>query len=165
MPSSHLVALAAAGIGVLALAAPAAAEAREQHCVVEVVGQEADGELVLSSPECYRSFDRAAAAAGAPELADDALTPQAVAASSVIGVHYDGANFTGSSLTVYGTNCGGGYTNLTTTWRNRISSSLNGCPIVRFFDGANLTGASETQFASGNLFYLNNRADSIQYTS
>ena len=87
------------------------------------------------------------------------------AASGTLGVHYDGSNFTGSSITVSGTSCSGGYTNLSTDWRNRISSTVNGCPVVRFFDGVNLSGISETRLTSGNLIALNNRSDSIQYSS
>ena len=163
MPSSHLAALAAAGVAAtVAFAAPADAAPREQHCVVDVVGQEADGLLILSEPTCYRSFDQAQAdARSAPASPDGSV--QLLAASTVLGVHYDGANFTGASITVSGTTCSGGYTNLTTDWRNRISSSLNGCSPVRFFDGLNRSGVFEVQWSSGNLFGLNNKADSIQY--
>ena len=163
MPSSHLAALAAAGVAAtVAFAAPADAAPREQHCVVDVVGQEADGLLVLSEPTCYRTFDQAQSdARTAPAPADGSV--QLMAASSVLGVHYDGANFTGSSITVSGTSCSGGYTNLTTDWRNRISSSLNGCSVVRFYDGLNLTGVVETQYGSGNLWGLNNKSDSVRY--
>jgi hypothetical protein len=160
---SPFAALAVAGLGLLAIATPAGAAApREQHCVVDVIGQEPDGELLLSEPTCYRTFDQAQADARVAPASDGAST-QALTASSVLAVHYDGPNFTGSSITVSGTTCGGGYTNLTTDWRNRISSSLNGCSVVRFFDGLNLTGANESQFASGNLVFLNNRADSVRY--
>ena len=163
MPSTHLAALAVAGVATaVAFAAPADAAPREQHCVVDVIGQEADGLLVLSEPTCYRSFDQAQAdARSAPESPDGSV--QLMAASSVLGVHYDGANFTGASITVSGTTCSGGYTNLSWDWRNRISSSLNGCSPVRFYDGLNLSGIAEAQWASGNLGTLNNRADSIKY--
>jgi hypothetical protein len=162
VPSSRLLVLAAAaGIGVVALSAPATAAPPEQHCVVDVVGQEPDGQLVLSEERCYRSFDQAQADAAVPPGGDSVMA----LSGGTLGVHYDGSNFTGSSITVSGTSCSGGYTNLTTTWRNRVSSTMNGCPVVRFFDGINLTGASETMLASGNLIYMNNKSDSIQYTS
>ena len=161
MPSIHFAALAAAGVAVLALASPASAAPPEQHCVVDVVGQEADGRLVLGPQRCYRSFDQAQADAGVPTPGD--TSAQALAAGTVLAVHYDGANFTGSSITVNGTTCGGGYTNLSWDWRNRISSSLNGCSVVRFYDGLNKAGANESMFASGNLGWLNNKSDSVQY--
>jgi hypothetical protein len=163
VPSTRLIALAAAALGGLCLATPAAAAPVEQHCAVHVIDQEPDGELVLSKPECFRSLDEAMDQGAIADT--QAGSTQALAASTVLAVHYDGANFSGSSLTIFGTTCSGGYTNLALIWRNRISSSSNGCPVVRFYDGVNLTGAVETQVGSGNLFTLNNRADSVQYTS
>jgi hypothetical protein len=165
VPSFRLVALAAAGLTVLTIATPIAAEAApaEEHCVVDVVGQEDDGRLVLSEPTCYRSFDQAQAdATVAPQA--DGTSLQAFAAAGVIGIHYDGANRTGSSITVSGSGCTGGYVNLSTTWRNRISSTQNFCSPTRFYDGLNLTGAVESTPAGVlNLGALSNRADSIKY--
>lgn len=162
VPSTRLLVLAAAGVAFVSLSAPATAAAPEEHCVVDVVGQEADGLLVLSEERCYRSFDQAQADAAVPPGGEMSLL---ATSGGTLGVHYDGSNFTGSSITVSGTSCSGGYTNLTSSWRNRISSTLNGCPVVRFFDGLYLSGSSETMLASGNLYYMNNKSESIQYTS
>ena len=164
MLSTRLVALAAAGLGALSLAAPAAAAApAEQHCVVDVIGQEADGELELSKPECFRSTRPGDEPGRRPGRSPPRHRRPRWRWRASSPCTTTGANFTGSTLTVNGTTCGGGYTNLVIAWRNRISSSLNGCSVVRFYDGLNKTGQVETQFGSGNLGALNNRADSVQY--
>jgi hypothetical protein len=83
-----------------------------------------------------------------------------------IGVHYDGADLTGSSLTVVGADCLGGWLNLPSTWNNRISSTLHGCPRIRHYDGVNLGTPQETTYSpGGNLGPLNNIASSVQYLS
>jgi hypothetical protein len=91
------------------------------------------------------------------------VAPAALATFS-IGVHYDGFDLTGSSLTVVGVDCLGGWLNLPSTWNNRISSTLNGCPRIRHYDGVNLGTPQETTFSpGGNLGALNNIASSVQY--
>jgi hypothetical protein len=133
--------------------ATAAERGRADQCVVHVVDQLASGELIVSDPECYSSFAVAMQAEGAT-----------AAASFVIGYHYDGAGFSGASTTVMGTNCSGGWLNLSAAWNNRISSTKSGCPRIRHFNGANLTGSSETTLSpGGNLTALNNASTSIQY--
>jgi len=157
---------AAVAIALSAVSSSADAAPREQHCVVEVTEQRADGELVLGAPRCYSTEAGARRAAGLPvDLSAAELERSGLlAASSTLGVHYDGANWSGSSITVSGSTCGGGYTNLTSAWRNRISSTVNGCFRVRHWDGLTMTGAYEdTVGAGGNLVGQNNRPDSIQY--
>lgn len=131
-----------------------------EHCVVHVVGQHTSGEFITTEPNCYSTFAEAMhqeRLAGAPVAATDA------GILATIGTHYDGANFTGASMTVSGTVCIGGWLNVSTTWNNRISSTRSNCT-VRHYDGAGLTGAVQSTFApGGNLTTLDNRTSSIQY--
>ena len=169
------VALAGAASSLLVLvplSPAAAAGGRGRHCVADVVDQKASGELVLSEARCHDTFASAMAdtgVAGADGLAEGAASAdlQAVAAASsdfIIGTHYDGAGLTGASFSVVGSDCGGGWLNLSSTWDNRVSSTANGCYRIRHFDGDNLTGASEDILGGGgNLWALNNRTNSIQY--
>ena len=137
--------------GAEATAAPA-----EEHCVVRVVGQAADGELRTTEPVC--SSSRAAAL----QRAGRALGVQG--ADWPIGIHFDGAGYTGSSFTVVGADCTGGWLNLNASWINRVSSTMHGCPRIRHFDGYNLTTPAETTLAPGaNLTTNNNKTNSIQY--
>ncbi|HVE45189.1 MAG TPA: hypothetical protein VNA57_00380 [Acidimicrobiales bacterium] len=152
----------------LAGASGAQAEA-EQHCVVSVVGRGVDGRFVTSPEACYPTFSEAMASIGY-DVVDGAPVPSGDqdmgAMSFVIGTHYDGASGTGSSLTVNGDDCTGGWLNLSSSWINRISSTRNGCPRVRHADGYNLTGTMEETYNFGgvsNLTFLNNAANSIQY--
>lgn len=146
MPKPLAVLLAALSVLLLQ---PAPAGASLEHCVVTVTGVAPSGELEVGEPTCHATPEAALAAA---------------AASDVIGIHYDGFNFTGSSFTVVGDSCIGGYLNLSSTWNNRVSSTWNGCPRVRHWDGYDLTGIAQTTLApGGNLSTLNNKASSIQY--
>jgi hypothetical protein len=126
----------------------------EEHCIVRIIGQQPSGEYIASPPECFATM------AGVQQ------SSAAAAASSTIGVHYDGANFTGSSFSVVGDNCGGGWLNVSFFWNNRVSSTWNGCPYIFHYDGTNLTGAWQVTVApGGNLTTLNNKTSSIQYSS
>ena len=159
-------ALAAVGSLLLAPGAGAAPPEREQHCAVKVVGQRPSGELVVSEPECRARYADALAAVGArvPGTKAAQLRWSAQSSDFVIGTHYDGAGLTGSSFSVVGSNCWGGYLNLSTSWINRVSSTYNGCFRIRHFDGYDKSGAFEdTVGLGGNLGTLNNRANSIQY--
>lgn len=178
----HRLAAAAAVLllaGLVTGSPPASAEddaaGPAEDCVLSVIGQEVDGELIVEGPTCYSSLTDALVAAGAEvdpasdltvaDLAADSGAARAVAASSVLAVHYDGSNLTGATLTVNGGACSGGYTNLSASWINRISSTLNYCPTVRHYDGYNLTGSSQvTTSTSWNLTSLNNLANSVQYS-
>jgi hypothetical protein len=159
-------------------AGPAVGEV-ETHCVVEVVDQRADGELVLSEPRCYWSFAEAMfdASDGAAQLGSDSSgavlfedgpTTEGVLASFTLGIHFDGFNGSGSSISVVGDSCTGGWWNTGASWANRISSSWNGCYRLKHHDGPNKSGASESTVGVGatrNLSVLNNRAESVSYWS
>lgn len=89
-----------------------------------------------------------------------------VASTFTLGVHFDGFNGTGSSISVVGSDCSGGYWNTGTTWANRISSSWNGCYRLRHYDSPYATGAWQDTYGAGsthNLSTLNNRAESVAY--
>ena len=137
---------------------PAAAKPKpappEQHCVLVVVGQAADGELQTGDPHCEGT--RSQALAQARTAAPLATFP--------IGVHYDLPGLQGSSFTVVGSSCIGGWLNLNVSWTNRVGSTWNGCPLIVHFNGYNLTSNSQTTyFPGGSLTTLNNRTNSIQY--
>lgn len=152
--------------------------AAEEHCVVDVIGEKTSGELIVSGPRCYRSFSEAVADAtnGSVRIpvgtrGDVLFTDKGVAdafSSFTLGTHFDANNGFGSSITVVGSSCSGGYWNTGLAWRNRISSSYNGCGRLRHYDYANKGGASENTYGTGttdNLGSLNNRTESVSYHS
>ena len=142
-----------------------------RHCVNHVVGQRADGELILSADRCYATFEGAMRAEGVSEWGVGAAQRAATAGGArlllfTLAIHYDLANFNGAggSTSTVGSSCGGGYTNLSAAWNNRISSTANGCPTVRHHDSFNLGGSSEsTTGFGGNLTALNDITSSVQY--
>jgi hypothetical protein len=87
----------------------------------------------------------------------------------IIGIHYDGLGFTGSSFSVVGSDCAGGWLNTPAGWNDRIRSTVNGCPRIRHYDGANLTydvyGAQDSYGGGGNLTTLDRHTSSLQYLS
>jgi hypothetical protein len=175
-PLGHAVALLALLIISIAfVGAPSAgATGARTHCVVSVVGQRPSGEFLTSQPVCYDSFAAAMHAAGVDTSGLAVVSPSALAASnrlqsatsSIIGIHYDGANWTGASFSVNGSDCSGGWLNVAPAWNDRISSTSNGCPRIRHFWDANLVGTfQDTTGLGGNLSTLNNQTTSIQYLS
>jgi hypothetical protein len=136
-----------------------------------VVGERASGELVTSTPACFDRFADAMTSIGADLGGADDADPSVLEAADqigvtafAIGIHFDGAGWSGSSITVTGTACRGGWLNLSSSWINRISSTWNGCPAIRHYDGYNLGGPSEiTTGVGGNLTSMNNRANSVKY--
>jgi len=165
-----LVGLAPAAVGV------SRAVRGESHCVLRVLGQ-TDGELLLSPPECYQTLAAALEAAsggtltldpdfsGAQLLVDGSLGQFALA--STLGVHFDGLNGTGSSISVSGAGCTGGYWNTGAGWANRISSSWNGCYRLRHHDLPNAAGSSGDTVGVGSTHNvpssINNKAESVSY--
>jgi hypothetical protein len=151
----------------------------ERHCVVEVVNQTSDGELVLGPETCFASLGVALAFASDGEFTGKDLAhlsgskliddPAAGAALSTftLGIHFDGANGTGSSISVVGSSCTGGYWNTGGTWANRISSSWNGCYRLRHYDNPNKSGPSVDTTGVGQTDNLavsmNNRTESVAY--
>lgn len=162
-------ALAAAAAIILAITgdgAAAGAGPAEQHCVVHVVDRTSQGELIVSDPSCYPTFDEAMRAEGVDAWGIDAASVDAATTTTTftIGTHYDGANFTGSSMSVVGSDCAGGWLNVSASWNNRISSTVNGCPRIRHYSGYNLTGSTQDTYApGGNLTALDNQTSSIRY--
>lgn len=175
-----LAVLAVLGVALLG-ALPALAGATgdgELHCLVVVEGQERYGELILSSPECYSSFEEAMAVASGGLLTVEAApsgeelfsAPDAgsLLSSFTMGTHFDGFNGSGSSISVVGSSCTGGYWNTGASWANRISSSWNGCYRLRHYDGPNKTGAYADTVGPGthNLpSSMNNKTESVSYRS
>jgi|SRR5690606_8187342 hypothetical protein len=173
MRQAVAVAAAVGAVGALAAADGASATERDAgHCVLRIVGQERSGRYLTAAPVCYPTLSESLAAAGVPvgrELAGASFdeierTGALGRAAGPIGIHFDGANRTGASIVVTGTDCSGGYVNLSSDWTNRISSTRNYCPTVVFYDGFDKNGASEvTTTTSVNLGALNNAANSIAY--
>lgn len=148
----------------------------EQHCVVEVVDQLKSGEFVLSDPVCFETFAEAAsfASSGAVQLpagvspADlGASGQEALLATFTLGVHYDGYSGGGASISVVGSNCGGGYWNTSTAWDNRISSTWNGCHRIKHHDNPYMSGSYRSTWGVGSVSNvpssLNNKAESVSY--
>ena len=173
--AAALIAAAAAPVPAAALSAKA-----ETHCVVSVVDHEADGEMVMTEPVCFDTFAEALsfASGGAIALPSAAQgsdvfvegSAAAVAAASfTIGIHYDGYGGSGSSVSVTGSSCTGGYWNTSSTWDNRISSSYNGCPVLRYYNYANKISYLGSTSGTGTTDNLpsaaNNKAESISYSS
>ncbi|MCP4961297.1 MAG: hypothetical protein GY925_18790 [Actinomycetia bacterium] len=137
-----------------------------EHCIAVVLYQTDDGEFVLSDPECTTgSYDDLAISMGIGSFTSDGE----VAAGSryaTLARHYDGDWYSGSSLSIAGSSCGGGWLNLSSSWDNRINSTwtFSGtCARVKHFDGSGLTGSYQSTWPRGTLSYMKNRANSIQY--
>lgn len=151
----------------------------EEHCVVEVVSQSADGEFVLSDPLCFRSLSEAMTYAAGGAVAGEELSelsgPQLFAEPSsgqvlytfTLGIHFDGTNGSGSSISVVGSSCTGGWWNTGGTWANRISSSWNGCYRLRHYDLPNKSGTWADTTGVGQTdnipAAMNNRTESVAY--
>ncbi len=167
---------ARAGLGAVALAGSLVAlpspvdaalgePAGERHCVLVVVDQATSGELTTAPPVCFGTLAEALEYAGdTPLRRDDASSDELAAASSVLGTHFEHQDRTGSSITISGSTCSGGWVDLSATWINRISSTRNGCSTVTFFDGFATSGSSEqTDTSTVNLKALNDAANSVRY--
>jgi hypothetical protein len=139
----------------LGLAAPAGAGPAEEHCVLRVIGQDpVTGELQTDEMTCASTRSGALRKAGVQLRVTD----------WPIGVHFDGLGWTGSSLTVVGSSCIGGWLNVPASWNDRISSTQNGCPRIRHFQHTNLVTPEQTILSpGGNLLSLDNETSSIQY--
>jgi len=167
-------AVAAAATGLVSTEAGAlmpSQEPVERHCVVEVVG-EADGVLTTGPERCYATFDEAQEHGGSGQqgLSTGATRGRAdtafASASSTIGVHFTGTNYTGSSITITGSVCSGGVWYLTGSWNNNIASSYHYCgaSATRFYDSASCSGTSYAIFAAAStLGSMNDRASCVRY--
>lgn len=139
------------------------------HCVASITGLTPEGRYLLDQPVCYPTLDEALAASGPPAAVPESARARrtGVSASSVtLATHFAALSLTGASISISGTTCGGGYVNLSSTWVNRISSTLNNCPSVVFFAGVDKGGAAEvTTIGSHNLGSLNDLSQSVSYGS
>jgi hypothetical protein len=177
-----LTAAVSAGTASAAQAPPSAPTADAPHCLTRVTSRTATGELLLSTPECHATFAAVVERSGRSVTSQSITPAQAhqqglvgVAAGGggmttmsdtwLIGTHFDGANYTGASISVEGSDCYGGYINLTGWWANRVSSTINGCPAIVHYYWPDLGGTNETTYNfGGNLSGLNNLSESIAYT-
>ena len=161
----YLVA-AALAIGVLAVvASPAGAVAKssekvaERHCVAVVAATEQlSSRQETASPEtCFDS-----------EAAVDSYLGDGVqrSSSNVIGRHYMGTSYTGSSITIVGTTCGGGVWYATGSWNNNIESTKEYCGSAgtRFYDSSSCSGSYRFVDADqATLGWMNNRTSCVRY--
>lgn len=144
--------------------------APEHHCVAFVLGEVPGGELILTEPECFSTYSQVLDRIGdAVEVGIDRSTESpAPEATFTLGRHFDGTSGTGSSISIVGSSCTGGYWNTGTGWENKISSSYNGCARLRHFDYANAAGSYEDTVGAGqtdNLIGMNNKTESVAYYS
>ena len=145
-------------IGPASAAVPSTPTSAAPHCLTRVTGKSASGELRLSTPACYSTLTAVLLKAVGGGLV-------ALSGDFILGTHYDGANFTGASISVQGSDCYGGYINLTGWWANRVSSTANGCPEIYHYYWPDLAGTSEATYGGGgNLSSLDNLSESISYT-
>lgn len=158
-------------------AVASAAVGSETHCVVRVVGERPDGEFVVTAATCFATLAEALTfASGGSVVFDAGLTgpglladeggAAATVASFTLGVHFDGFNGSGSSISVVGSSCSGGYWNTGATWADRISSSWNGCYRLRHHVSSGGQGSGEDTYPAGsihNLTWMNNLTRSISY--
>lgn len=169
--------LATALATTLTMAAPAAAGAapkaqqKDSHCVMYVLETMEDGELKMSDPTCVATRDEAAELAALPnfQLGLNGLDGAMYGYGSLftLGIHYNGFNGSGSSITVVGSSCTGGWWNTPTWFDNKESSSYNGCGRLRHYDRPNKNGAGANTYGAGTTDnipgYMNNRAESVAY--
>lgn len=174
----HILIAGVIAATILSLSTPAVsavAEAAESHCVVAVTDQQPDGELVLGSPSCFErladAYDYASDPLFGVHPADSTFfgSVQPLGGTFILGTHFDGYNGSGSSISVVGSSCTGGWWNTSTSWDNRISSSYNGCYRLGHFDYPNkagdrydTTGVGQTDNIYGGM---NNRTESVAYYS
>jgi hypothetical protein len=173
-------------LAVLMLSAPVSTapafdsdRAIEEHCVFQVVNQSVGGQFVLSDPTCFHSLRDAMTYAASGSVTGEELLgvsgPQLFAEPSsgqalstfTLGIHFDGTNGSGSSISVVGSSCTGGWWNTGGTWANRISSSWNGCFRLRHYDLPNKSGTWADTTEVGQIdnipSAMNNRTESVAY--
>lgn len=142
------------------------------HCVATVEPDSQNpGQLLPSSETCFADEAQSAefALTGSSSALGDAIArvPR-IRPNVVIGIHYDGYNQTGASITLVGVDClGGGITLTGGRWDNRINSTANGCSRIEHYDVSRhyvFTGEREdTTGIGGNLRRLSNRVSGILY--
>lgn len=163
----------------LTVAVPATAVAgtgdkakKERHCVLYVVDKTEADELKMSDPACFPTADEAASMASRaifkPQTADIEGMDFGYA-SFIIGIHYNGTNGNGSSITVVGSSCTGGWWNTPGWFDNKESSVFNGCYRLRHYDKPNKKGTGANTYGAATIdnipSYMNNRTESVAYLS
>ncbi|MCQ3808608.1 MAG: hypothetical protein KTV16_15265 [Acidimicrobiia bacterium] len=148
-------------MGLLALLSPAAGAAvqdspQESHCVVDVSGGTA------TEAGCFESLR----AARNSVWQSTARGVSGARSSSVLGVHFKGQNYTGSSITITGSGCSGLVWRPSGSWNNNIESSHHYCggSPTKFYDSSSCAGSNKPISGSApTLGWMNNRASCVRY--
>ncbi len=166
----RIVVIAAFIAGGLAIAGSAGASGKpgttERHCVVEVTGVR-DGVFVTRPEVCFAS--QSEAVVHAASIGTDTADPNRATRSSgtnTIGIHFTSTWFSGSSVRIVGTTCGGGVWYATGAWNNNIESSRHYCGSspTTFYNSASCSGWSHSIHNSArSLGQMNNRASCVRY--
>lgn len=202
--------MAVALLAATLIATPAAhgivTEPGEEHCVLDIVDQLLDGELITAPPICFPTFAEAMDFIGVggpddplggitngaqlmkvrPDLGDPIVSPVRIVPAAaprgewmavryshtrVLGIHFDGRYGSGSSVTVVGsssTACSGGYWNASSYWRDRISSTYNGCYRLTHYTGRSTSGSAFNTYTRGQTdtlsSWIDNRTESVRYS-
>ena len=138
----------------------------EQHCVIEVTDVE-DGVFVTQPEVCFAVEAEAAAHAASIGAAQPGTgRPTRSSGSNTIGIHYASTAYSGSSVRVVGTTCGGGVWYPTGTWNNNIESSRHYCGSspTTFYNYSSCGGSLRSIYRSAStLGSMNNRASCVRY--
>ena len=152
-----------AGASTEPLAKPLAVE---RHCVVEVASVE-NGVFVTHPEVCFAVEGDAAAhtaSIGAAQPGTGQMTRSS--GNNTIGIHYASAAYSGSSVRVVGTTCGGGVWYPTGAWNNNIESSRHYCGSspTTFYNYSSCAGPLKRIYRSeSTLGSMNNRASCVRY--
>lgn len=144
-----------------------------RYCIVEATKPVPGVPTPVAVPRCYDSLDASYVAAGidpadptgrrrpvstpsAPKMVGAAFPNQALA------YHYKNLNGLGESLTVYGTDCGGGIVNFGAGWNDVFQSTKQGkCSQVKHFVNSEASGSS--QITSGGTHAMTNLNSTLRY--
>ena len=144
---------------------------------MEVLGELESGEFLMSDPVCFGSFAGAILEASSGSLVVDERTEPAdlfsdegmasAMSTFTLGVHYEGYGGSGSSISIVGSSCSGGYWNTPASWDDTISSTWNGCYRIKHHDLPNRGGSYAWTIGYGGPFNvpskLDNESESISY--
>lgn len=144
----------------------------EQHCVVQVLGEDTEGNFILGPEVCFKTFAEVLTHVGV-ENVDPGITPatatrELLRSSSLLGVHFEHSGLRGRSSTVWGTGCTGGGFNVSSWWNDRISSTAHGlCGTIKHYEHFNYQGAVFTTNApQGDITgVMNDKTSSIKFFS
>lgn len=147
-----------------AFAEISADDATEKHCVV-FVEDDSKGVLRVGPEECFNTLAESEAYASTVQSgrSDGA---QQMSSQNTIGLHFTGTYYSGSSVRIVGTTCGGGVWFATGSWNNNIESSYHYCGAsqTRFWDYSSCSGPSKPITSSTHsLGSMNNRTSCVQY--